>query len=118
MAVTKNRMTGDNAEDKVISILQKKGLELLVRNYSVSNCGELDSVFIKGDDVYIVEVRSRRDMNTYYPIDQKKITKIKKTALRLISAYGLHDKNIIYLLALVTHNQSGLIQNVEFVPFE
>ncbi|MBR6880543.1 MAG: YraN family protein [Clostridiales bacterium] len=112
------RLEGDRAEEYVIEYLTSRGFKLLERNYSVHNVGELDSVFEKDGDIYVVEVKLRRSFDDFFPVDRKKLMKIRKTAKIFVLSKGLYDRNVIYLAGLVTHNGNGLIQNVEFVPLE
>ncbi|AXQ28179.1 YraN family protein [Solimonas sp. K1W22B-7] len=51
-------MTGAEAEDLALRLLQKRGLKLLQRNYRCRG-GELDLVMLHGDTLAVIEVRSR-----------------------------------------------------------
>ena len=118
---TSKRKTGDKAEDMVIDYMQKQGYRLLCRNFEVHNVGELDCVFEKLDDIYIIEVRSRYNSG-HYPcsaetVDYKKRRKIERATSYLVSKYGLYDRYIVFLVAQVTHDSSGMIKNIELIPF-
>ena len=118
---TAKRKTGDNGEEAVIRLMTKHGFTLLCRNFEVHNVGELDCVFTKNEDIYVVEVRSRQNRG-YYPssaetVDYRKRLKIERTTERLISRYRLFDRNIVFLVAQVTHDSSGMIKNIELIPF-
>lgn len=118
---TEKRVKGDNGEDAVIRMMTKEGYTLLCRNFEVHNVGELDCVFLKGDEVYVVEVRARRNTG-YYPsspetVDRRKRRKIVMTTGYLISKYRLYEKNIVFLVASVTHDSSGMIKKIELIPF-
>ena len=118
---TTKRKTGDNGEEAVIRLMTKQGFTLLCRNFEIHNIGELDCVFTKNEDVYVVEVRSRQNRG-YYPssaetVDYRKRLKIERTTERLISRYRLFDRNIVFLVAQVTHYSSGMIKNIELIPF-
>lgn len=118
---TYKRVIGDNGEEAVISKMVKSGYRLLARNYAVHNIGELDSVFTKDGDIYVVEVKSRIGGN-YYSSPEEAITnskyrKLMKTAQIFVNKHRLFDSNIIFLIGAVTHNRDGLIQNVEIIPF-
>lgn len=115
------RITGDNAEDAVVKMMTSDGYKLICRNFEVHNVGELDSVFEKAGEIYVIEVRSRRN-NGNFPssaetVDYRKRNKIFKTTERLISRYNLYDMNVVFLVAQVTHNASGMIKNIELIPF-
>lgn len=115
------RITGDNAEEAVVKLMTASGYILICRNFEVHNVGELDCVFEKAGEIYVIEVRSRRNIGSFpssaETVDYRKRRKIIKTTERLIERYGLHGKNIVFLVAQVTHNASGMIKNIELIPF-
>ena len=118
---TTKRIIGDNAEEAVVRMMLNDGYSLLCRNFEIHNVGELDCVFLKDRDVFIVEVRTRRNLGNYpsssETVDFRKRRKIEKTAQYLISRYNLYDRNIVFLVAQVTHDASGMFKNIELIPF-
>lgn len=118
---TYDKVIGDNAEDAVVSQMLRDGYRLLARNYAVYNVGELDSVFERDGDVYVVEVKARIEGNDYAApeesISANKYRKLVKTAQIFVHRKRLYDSNIIFLIGAVTHNRDGLIQNVKIIPF-
>ena len=118
---TTKRIIGDNAEEAVVRMMQNKGFTLLCRNFEIHNVGELDCVFLKDADVYVVEVRTRRNLGRYpsssETVDYRKRRKIERTTQYLIGRYKLYDRNIVFLVAQVTHDASGMIKNIELIPF-
>lgn len=118
---TTKRIIGDNAEEAVVRMMLNDGYSLLCRNFEIHNVGELDCVFMKDRDVFIVEVRTRRNLGNYpsssETVDFRKRRKIEMTAKYLISRYNLYDRNIVFLVAQVTHDASGMFKNIELIPF-
>jgi putative endonuclease len=118
---TTKRIIGDNAEEAVVRMMLNNGYSLLCRNFEIHNVGELDCVFMKDRDVFIVEVRTRRNLGNYpsssETVDFRKRRKIEMTAQYLISRYNLYDRNIVFLVAQVTHDASGMLKNIELIPF-
>ena len=118
---TTKRIIGDNAEEAVVRMMLNDGYSLLCRNFEIHNVGELDCVFLKDRDVFIVEVRTRRNLGNYpsssETVDFRKRRKIEMTAQYLISRYDLYDRNIVFLVAQVTHDASGMFKNIELIPF-
>ena len=118
---TTKRIIGDNAEEAVVRMMQNKGFTLLCRNFEIHNVGELDCVFLNDADVYVVEVRTRRNLGRYpsssETVDYRKRRKIERTTQYLIGRYKLYDRNIVFLVAQVTHDASGMIKNIELIPF-
>ena len=118
---TTKRKTGDKAEDAVIKVMTKEGYNLICRNFEIHNVGELDCVFEKAGEIYVVEVRSRHNKGNYpssaETVDYRKRRKIEKTTAYLISRFRLFDRNINFLVAQVTHDSSGMIKKIELIPF-
>ena len=118
---TSKRIIGDNGEDAVIKMMTDNGFSLICRNFEVHNVGELDCVFRKADNVYVVEVRTRRNIGIYpvsaETVDYRKRSKIERTTQYLISKYRLYDLNVVFLVAQVTHDTSGMIKKIELIPF-
>jgi putative endonuclease len=118
---TSKRIIGVNAEEAVVRMMLNDGYSLLCRNFEIHNVGELDCVFMKDRDVFIVEVRTRRNLGNYpsssETVDFRKRRKIEMTAQYLISRYNLYDRNIVFLVAQVTHDASGMFKNIELIPF-
>lgn len=118
---TTKRIIGDNAEEAVVRMMLNDGYSLLCRNFEIHNVGELDCVFMKDRDVFIVEVRTRRNLGNYptssETVDFRKRRKIEMTVQYLISRYNLYDRNIVFLVAQVTHDASGMFKNIELIPF-
>lgn len=115
------KQTGQRAEDHVAAVFESRGAKLLVRNFSIHNVGELDLVFTDSTTVYVIEVRARKP-SPGYPTPAESVTaskrkKIKNTTRYLINRYDLFNKNIYFLIAQVTLDGRGLVQNVDFIPF-
>ncbi len=62
MLTAKHLITGRNAEQHALKLLNRSGLRLLVRNFRCRS-GELDLVMLDGHDLVIVEVRYRARRN-------------------------------------------------------
>lgn len=116
------RDKGNLAEEQIANIFLAKGYRILCRNYTIHNVGELDIVFIKNDTVYVTEVRARKHIPGFptpaESVTRSKRQKILKTTRYLINEFNLYDKNVYFLIGQVTLDEAGLVQNVEFTPFE
>ena len=115
------KVIGNEAEDAVIRLMTRQGYRFLVRNFTVHNMGELDVVMMKGQELYVVEVKSRLEGTAYADplrsITPKKRMRMLNTTKVLVSKYNLFDMNVHFLAGCVTHRRDGMIQNVEIVPF-
>lgn len=82
---------GQAAEDLAVRYLQKRGLQVLARNYRKRR-GELDIVAREGNTLCIVEVRSRNRSSPYLPeasLSSRKIQSLTRTTQALIQKYRL-----------------------------
>ena len=115
------KVIGNIGEDAVVRYLEDRGFEILVRNFTVHNAGELDVVAVRGNEVYVVEVKTRAGQNlrAYGApeafITKSKVMKIRKTIRFLVAKYKLYDKNIVLAAGAVVHDGKGEIISVEVV---
>ncbi|MBR4404030.1 MAG: YraN family protein [Clostridiales bacterium] len=119
--LTFKRFVGDKGEDSAVKLLEEKGFTIISRNYTVHNVGEIDIIAEKGGDIHILEVRTRQNRGTY-PDSAESVTaskrrKVMKTADYYVMENNLYDRNIIFEVAMVTHDKQGNILRVDFVPF-
>lgn len=115
------KLTGNIGEDVAAADLESRGFTILRRNYSVHNVGEIDIIAGKGEDIYVFEVRSRLNAGSY-PDSSESVTaskrrKVLKTAEHFIDEEDLYDRNIIFEVVKVTHDEQGNVVKIEYVPF-
>lgn len=111
---------GRQAEDAVLSIFLKRGYALLARNYSVHRCGELDLILGKDMCIYVVEVKSRKDSDSYGGA-REAITRQKMARMLRATKVFLLDRewesfDIRFVAGCVTHRNDGTIMNIEILP--
>ncbi|MBR4947652.1 MAG: YraN family protein [Clostridiales bacterium] len=120
-AKTIKQIIGSKGEDAAVSSLESKGFAILKRNYTVHNVGEIDIIAEKENDIYVFEVRTRLNRGPYpdsaESVIRSKRNKVIRTAARFIDEKGYYDRNIIFEVIKVTHDEQGNVQEVEFVPF-
>ena len=112
---------GTKGEDAAAGLLKDKGFNILRRNYAVHNVGEIDIIAEKNDELHIFEVRTRRNIGTYPDSAESVIfmkrNRVIRTAERFIDENGLYEKNVIFEVIRVTHDEQGNILKIDFVPF-
>ena len=115
------RKIGDRGEDAVAEYLSKRGFRLIARNYNIPGLGELDLVFEKEGVLYVTEVKSRRNLGPYphsvEAVDFRKRKRIFRTTRRFMAERGYYNRDIVFLLGCVTHDDKGQVQKVEVVQF-
>lgn len=115
------RKIGDRGEDAVAQYLTKRGFRLIARNYNIPGVGELDLVFEKEGVLYVTEVKSRKNQGPYphsvEAVDFRKRKRIFRTTKRFMAERGYFNRDIIFLLGCVTHDDKGQVQKVEVVQF-
>ena len=112
---------GIKGEDAAAGLLKDKGFNILRRNYSVHNVGEIDIIAEKDGDLHIFEVRTRRNLGSYpdsaESVIRKKRNRVMRTADRFVNENDLFDRNIVFEVIRVTHDAQGNILKIDFVPF-
>ena len=120
-AKTIKQIIGSKGEDAAVKALESKGFAILKRNYSVHNVGEIDIIAEKESDIYVFEVRTRLNRGPFpdsaESVILSKRNKVMRTAARFIDEQGYYDRNIIFEVIKVTHDEQGNVLEVEFVPF-
>jgi putative endonuclease len=120
-AKTIKQIIGSKGEDAAVKALESKGFAILKRNFSVHNVGEIDIIAEKESDIYVFEVRTRLNRGPFpdsaESVIRSKRNKVMRTAARFIDEQGYYDRNIIFEVIKVTHDEQGNILEVEFVPF-
>lgn len=120
-AKTIKQIIGSKGEDAAVKALESKGFAILKRNFSVHNVGEIDIIAEKESDIYVFEVRSRLNRGPFpdsaESVIRSKRNKVMRTAARFIDEQGYYDRNIIFEVIKVTHDEQGNVLEVEFVPF-
>ena len=120
-AKTIKQIIGSKGEDAAVNALESKGFAILKRNYAVHNIGEIDIIAEKNMDIYVFEVRTRLNRGPFpdsaESVIRSKRNKVMRTAARFIDEQGYYDRNIIFEVIKVTHDEQGNVLEVEFVPF-
>ena len=120
-AKTIKQIIGSKGEDAAVNVLESKGFAILKRNFSVHNVGEIDIIAEKKMDIYVFEVRTRLNRGPFpdsaESVIRSKRNKVMRTAARFIDEQGYYDRNIIFEVIKVTHDEQGNVLEVEFLPF-
>ena len=120
-AKTFKQYVGTKGEEAAAGLLKDKGYNILRRNYSVHNVGEIDIIAEKDSDIHIFEVRTRRNIGSFpdsaESVVRKKRNRVIRTAERYVNENNLFDRNIVFEVIRVTHDAQGNILRIDFVPF-
>lgn len=82
-----NRRLGSCYEQRAAEFLQKKGYEIVERNYRIRQ-GEIDLIARDGERLVFVEVKYRRNLKKGYP--QEAVDKRKQRIIRQVAAHYLY----------------------------
>ncbi|MFS8101066.1 YraN family protein [Lentzea alba] len=91
LAVTRQQDFGRRGEDLACRYLEGQGLVVLSRNWTCRD-GELDVVAVQGDRLVVCEVKTRSGPVWGRPdeaVDQRKLSRLRRTALRWLAAHGV-----------------------------
>lgn len=118
---TFKQYVGTKGEEAAAGLLKDKGYNILRRNYSVHNVGEIDIIAEKDSDIHIFEVRTRRNIGSFpdsaESVVRKKRNRVIRTAERYVNENNMFDRNIVFEVIRVTHDAQGNILRIDFVPF-
>jgi len=110
---------GKKAEDAVLSLFLSGGYALLARNYSVHRYGELDLILSRDMCIYVVEVKSRKDSDSFGGA-REAITGYKMARMLRATRVFLLDRqwesyDIRFVAGCVTHRTDGSIRSIEIL---
>lgn len=87
---------GRLGEDRAAEYLEAQGATILDRNWRC-DIGELDIVACQGDQLLVVEVKTRGSVSYGTPLEAispRKIRRLRQLAVRWLEARGLHAPRI------------------------
>lgn len=105
---------GARGEDLAADHLAMAGMELLARNWRIADGamrGELDLLCRDGDDLVVVEVKTRRTDRFGLPIeavDHRKRARIRKLAAAFLRESGLRVRGIRFDVVGVVIDRDGV----------
>lgn len=91
-----NMQTGRLGEELACDVLKKKGYEIVERNFR-SNYGEIDIIAKKQDEIYFIEVKTRKNAVRAYAceaVDFRKQDRIIKTSEYFLQVNNLMEKTV------------------------
>lgn len=88
-----NKRVGNFGEDCAVKILERKGFTVITRNYSVPQA-EIDIIASKGDTLYFVEVKTRK--NTIYGYPEEAVTRGKLKKILFAGQFFLQKNKLKY----------------------
>lgn len=112
----KNLRLGHEGEKKAAKFLQKKGYELIKRNYRTSGI-EIDIIARKNNILCFVEVKTRKSENFGFPEEYVDFKKIKKLILgaKLFSTKKTYEKSKIRfdVISIIYSNNKFKINHIK-----
>lgn len=106
---TRQQERGRQGEDLACRYLEEQGLVVLSRNWTCRD-GELDIVAVEGDHLVVCEVKTRSGPAWGRPdeaVDQRKLSRLRRTALRWLASHGVGWCHVRVDLISVTWPPSG-----------
>ncbi len=100
---------GAYGERVAVRLLTESGLEVLDRNWRGPS-GELDIVAMDGDDVVVVEVKTRSGTGFGHPaeaVTRAKVARLRRLAAEWLSAHDLHAAGVRIDVVAVIRRRSG-----------
>lgn len=94
--MTTRQQTGRTGEDLAADWVRRRGWAVLDRNWRCAD-GEIDLVVRDGDDLVVVEVKTRRGLGFGHPaeaVTRAKLARLRRLAARWLSAHDLHPAGV------------------------
>lgn len=85
----KSKRLGERGEDAAAAFLERAGMEIVERNWRVPTGGEVDIVALDGEEVVLVEVKTRKSTAKGSPEEAVTVAKQRRYK-RLAKAYQAH----------------------------
>lgn len=107
-----NYEIGKTGEDAVAYFIEKSGCIIVERNYRTIN-GEIDIIFLDGDEIVFGEVKTRRSYKYGRPaeaVDFRKRNRITRVAREYILRAKIYDINTRFDIFEVYFNQRKIRQ--------
>lgn len=83
---------GHQGEELAVLFLQEKGYQIIERNWHAGKLGELDIVAILNNEIYFVEVKTRRHTGLGWPEEAVTAKKIAHLIKAMESYIGQHPQ--------------------------
>jgi putative endonuclease len=113
---------GRMAEEAAACYYEKKGYQVVARNYRAPRLGELDLVLERGGVLTFVEVKARRDAERFGGLPESitpaKLARMRKTAVVYMKENHLLNNDVSFLATLMNIDQYGQVISIESVPVE
>jgi len=93
---------GEQGENLACSFLQRKGYQLIARNYRIAG-GEIDLVMSDGSSLVFVEVKARAGSRYGYPeesVTRSKINRMSKAARQFLCRYPTNTSYRFDIIAI------------------
>ena len=97
---------GKAGEDFAGNYLEKRGLEILERNFRIRE-GEIDLIALDGDTIVFVEVKTRKSKNYGLPseaVDEVKQEKIREVAEAYLAEKGWMERIVRFDVFSIRYN--------------
>jgi len=110
-----NITTGKDGENTVKKFLENKGHKVVEQNYNCLPFGEIDLITSRGNVIYFVEVKTRKNdsfMNIVETVNKRKYNAMKRACEIYIIKEKIPRKDYSFILSLVALNlETG---NIDF----
>jgi putative endonuclease len=114
-----HKKIGKIGEELAISYIEKKGYKIIARNKRYKE-GEIDIIFVDGDEIVFCEVKTRRYKTEFLPeysINWKKVKALKEASIRFLVENNYENRNIRFdgIFIFYTFGTKFAIKKIEHI---
>ena len=114
--IKNKRLLGEKAESKAIVYLEKKGYQIVDRNYHAGKLGEIDLIMENDEYLVFIEVKYAKTDQfglPHYKVDIKKQKQILKVAEVYLAEYETSKDCRLDAVLIYEKNNDEIIEHIE-----
>ncbi|MBU1039111.1 YraN family protein [Patescibacteria group bacterium] len=107
---------GRLGEEEACSYLLNQGFFVLARNWHAGRYGEIDIIVQKGQELFVVEVKTKQEPFLIRPeimVDESKVAKLKLAAQAFVLAHPQLPQQVSLLVVAVVLSASNFVKDIK-----
>ncbi len=113
-----NRELGTMGEQAAITYLEKRGYEIIAKNFRVGRMGEIDIIGQDGDTLCFIEVKTRSSVLFGTPaqaVSPSKQATIRRLSQIYMQRYRITDEPVRFDVVELMMTRDGIVKNIQII---